>query len=48
MNLLSDSFVKKRYVSAGSDFGDAASYSYMGESGNIKFLLNRWSRWEQE
>jgi hypothetical protein len=46
--LLPDSIVKKRYVSNGAFFGDAVSYLYLGESGNMKQLLKAWGRWENE
>lgn len=46
--LLTDNFVQKRYVNAGSNFGDAVSYSYMGECVDFEFLLNKWAEWEKE
>jgi len=48
MELLSSSFVERRYVSAGRYYGDAVSYIYMGESGNMEQLLNIWAKWEKE
>lgn len=38
----------KRYLDAGSDFGFAVSYLYMGESVDFEERLDRWAFWEQE
>jgi hypothetical protein len=46
--LLSDSKVQEKYVKAGSIFGDAVSYLYMGECVGFENLLNIWDKWEQE
>jgi hypothetical protein len=46
--LLSDKQVEDAYVQSGANFGDAVSYSYMGEPYGIKTLLNIWARWERE
>lgn len=42
-----DRWVRKLYVSAGGDFGDAVSMIYMGECVNMEQLLNRWAKWER-
>ncbi|MEK9180000.1 MAG: hypothetical protein AAB897_01130 [Patescibacteria group bacterium] len=47
-SLLSDKTLQKRYVHAGSIFGYAVSYIYMGECVGFKKLLRRWTRWEKE
>lgn len=48
VSLFSDQYVKKRYKQAGAIFGDASSYSFMGECANVKRLLGSWAFWEQE
>ncbi len=45
---LNDEGVTSRYVRAGSRFGDAVSYLYMGECIEFRKLLDRWDAWEQE
>lgn len=45
---LSDEWIEKKYIQAGRIFGDAVSYSYMGESGNMTSLLNAYDSWESE
>ncbi len=39
---------RKKYVRAGSDFGDAVSYIYMGECVGFKRKRACWCRWEKE
>ncbi len=46
--LMSDSGVEKRYVRAGAEFGDAASYLYMGECLDFRIHLLVWEDWEEE
>ncbi len=45
---LSDEAVERRYVDAGSIFGAAVSYLYMGECSGFKRLLSKWEKWENE
>lgn len=44
--LLSDAEIEKRYLKAGTEFGDAVSYLYMGECVGFRSLFKRWQRWE--
>ncbi len=43
-----DNQVTSRYVRAGSRFGDAVSYLYMGECIGFEKLFDKWGVWEQE
>lgn len=45
---LTDTQVQARYVDAGSCFGDALSYIYMGECDGFDGLLARFEKWETE
>lgn len=45
---LSDKSVENKIVRAGTEFGDAVSYIYMGECVGFKKMLRRWTRWETE
>ena len=46
--LMSDARVEKKYVRAGAEFGDAVSYSYMGECVGFELMLDRLESWERE
>ena len=46
--LLPDSFAERKYVQAGSEFGEAVSYLHFGESIGFEMLLQRWEDWERE
>jgi len=46
--LLPNSFVRKKYVDAGKNFGNAVSYIYFGESTNLGELGKKWGKWEKE
>ena len=45
---LSDKEVEANYVEAGSDFGDAVSYDYLGECLGFDGMFLSWARWELE
>ena len=45
---LDDETVEERYVQAGSHFGNAVSYLYMGECHGFTRMLGRWEKWEKE
>lgn len=46
---MSDSMVQIKYVAAGTDFGNAASYvPVMGECEGFEGLLDAWDSWERE
>ena len=45
---LSDKEVEANYVEAGSDFGDAVSYGYLGECLGFDGMFLSWARWELE
>jgi hypothetical protein len=45
---LADSTVTKRYVEVGGAFGDAVSYTYLGECVGFKSMLEKWAFWERE
>ena len=47
-SLLTDRQVIKRYVEAGSQFGVAVSYIYMGECVGFARMLSKWEKWEVE
>lgn len=46
--ILPYSLVERRYLRAGSEFGDAVSCIYMGECIGFKSLLNKLADWERE
>jgi len=46
--MLADKSVEKRYVAAGAEFGEAISYSYLGEPVGLWMLLDLWQSWEKE
>lgn len=46
--LLSDKTVKRLYTEAGTTFGDAVSYLYMGECVGFREMLEAWRKWEKE
>ena len=45
---LPDFFVEKKYIRAGSAFGDAVSYLYIGECRGFEKLLDNWDFYEKE
>lgn len=45
---MSDDSVRKRYVEAGSMFGNAVSYLYLGECLGFRGMLSKWAKWERE
>ena len=46
--ILPDFVVERRYIRAGSDFGDMVSYIYFGESEGFEQQLDKWEKWEKE
>lgn len=46
--LFSDKKIEKKYVQAGTQFGYAVSYIYMGECVGFESMLNKWGDYEQE
>jgi len=45
---LSDKEVEVNYVEAGTEFGDAISYSYMGKCKGFEEMFANWAKWELE
>ena len=45
---LSDKEVQDNYVKVGAGFGDAESYSYLGECLGFQTMFSSWARWELE
>lgn len=45
---LKDKTVERNYVELGAEFGDALSYSYMGEAVGLPLMLNSLAHWEKE
>lgn len=44
--VLSDKQVTKKYIKAGNSFGDALSYSFIGNIVGFDEMLERWAIWE--
>ncbi len=44
----SDAKVAQRYLNAGTEFGDAVSYIYMGECVGFEKMLDKWAKLEKE
>jgi len=45
---LSDEEVRDNYVEAGTEFGEAASYDYLGECVGFRGMFSDWAKWELE
>lgn len=45
---LPSTYVIRRYILAGSTFGDIESYSFMGQAGGYWWYWCRWNFWEAE
>lgn len=48
IHLLPDSYVQKRYVKAGADFGEMVIDLYMGKCVGFDEGFERWAFWERE
>ncbi len=44
---MSDDKLTKRYIDAGSQVGDAVSYTFMGECCGMESMVERWAKLEK-